>query len=249
MIAGQHPMPATCRESSSRSTLGMLHRRPNAVGSPRRVRSSAIAYSVIPRRKLSNIHRTISASRSIILVAFAAYPYRRPGCGFPSRARSTIAFLQPPGGVIRGPAGVGDLAAQVMAVIGVAQVPVPRVAVPDDPVIVGDLEQLRQVPRLPHEPVRVVDDDMPDAPVPGHSSRASQPGHFRSRFHADRFGSMKTRPGARARPRLATMSQQIRSSRAARALTDGSPGSGVLTGPSIRATRDPGQVDQRGHRG
>lgn len=53
------------------------------------------------------------------------------------------------------------------AVVGVGEVPPIRLAVEGDRLVVGDLEQLLQVPGLPHEPVGVVGDDVAEASVPG----------------------------------------------------------------------------------
>jgi hypothetical protein len=75
--------------------------------------------------------------------------------------------LQPPRGVVRGAAGVRDLDAEDEAVVGVGEVPPVRLAVERDGVVVGDLEQFLQVPGLPHEPVGVVGDDVPEAAIPG----------------------------------------------------------------------------------
>ena len=102
MIAGHIPgpissprntrIPATCRDLSSRTIVCMVHPLPCAVGMPRWLRLCVIANGVMPFRKLSKIHRTISASAGTISIPVWVYPYRRaPVCGFPSRARSTIA--------------------------------------------------------------------------------------------------------------------------------------------------------------
>lgn len=68
--------------------------------------------------------------------------------------------LQPPRGVIGRTAGMRDLDTQDEAVVGVRQIPPVRLPVQRDRVVVGDLEQFFQVTRLPHQPIRVVRDDV-----------------------------------------------------------------------------------------
>lgn len=54
-----------------------------------------------------------------------------------------------------------DLAAQVMPVIRITQIPVTALAMQDNPVPVRDREQFLQVERLPHQTIRMINHDMP----------------------------------------------------------------------------------------